>query len=169
MIVAVLVWLQLYTRDGGGAAGRGMSLMSLISEYRNFASEVVFRLEHDALGPDVSNRPKVLICIGMRLDKIIEFEEVRIFLRRMKGVFEIPGIDYYLSLSEDSLAALYLGSAEGKNEIDSSLDHIVRIPPLTWEECREVADAYLQARSSGQIGERAVDILVAVSYGIPRD
>lgn len=145
--------------------GRRASLMSLIAEYRNFAETIVYRLEQGALGGKMMN---VMICID-ELDKIIELEEVRDFLRRMKGIFEVPGVYYYLSLSEDALAALYLGSAEGKNEVDSSLDHIVRIPPLSWEEAQEVATAYLKRRQVQQLDSKMLDALVAASFGVPRD
>lgn len=146
-------------------SGRGDSLMSLISEYRNFATIVVYRIEQGALSQGAKN---VMICID-ELDKIIELDELRDFLRRMKGIFEIPGVYYYLSLSEDALAALYLGSAEGKNEVDSSFDHIVRIPPLSWEKSQDVAKNYLEKRQFSQLNPKMVDVLVAISFGIPRD
>ena len=109
-----------------------------------------------------------MICID-ELDKIIDLDEIRNFLRRMKGIFEVPGVYYYLSLSEDALAALYLGSAEGKNEVDSSLDHIVRIPPLCWKESQEVAKIYLEKRQVSSPESKMLDVLVTLSFGIPRD
>ena len=159
---AVFFWMN---RKRGHRFERRSSLMSLIAEYRNFAETVVYRLERGALGSKATN---VMICID-ELDKIIELQEVRDFLRRMKGIFEVPGIYYYLSLSEDALAALYLGFAEGKNEVDSSLDHIVRIPPLSWEEAQKVATTYLSRRQVQQFDQKIVDALVATSFGVPRD
>ena len=169
VIIALLVWIftsyKKRTRKGF-TSERGASLMSLIAEYRNFATTVVYRLEQGALGQGSKN---VMICID-ELDKIVELDELRNFLRRMKGIFEVPGVYYYLSLSEDALAALYLGSAEGKNEVDSSLDHIVRIPPLSWEKSQEVAKEYLvEKRGVSQLDSKMVDVLVTISFGIPRD
>jgi hypothetical protein len=140
--------------------------MALIAEYRLFAAEAVERLKRGAL--DTSHAlPKVLVCID-ELDKIVALDEIRMFIRRVKAIFEVPGVYYYISLSEDTLAALYLGLADGKNEIDSSLDHIVRVPPLSRRECRGVVDRYLERRE-GKLRSEIIDAVVLVSFGVPRD
>jgi hypothetical protein len=158
---------MLMGREGWSEGG--MSLMSLIAEYRDFATTAVSRLELGALEQHgLPPKTRVMICID-ELDKIIDLGEIRGFLRRMKAIFEVPGIYYYVSLSEDTLAALYLGPAEGKNELDSSLDHIVRLPPLTWDEAHAVASSYLKRRGAEAIKPEIVDSLVAVSFGVPRD
>ncbi|MGG6267550.1 NB-ARC domain-containing protein [Leptolyngbya sp. AN10] len=144
---------------------RGESLMSLISEYRSFATAVVYRLNQGALGNTGKN---VMVCID-ELDKIVELDELKVFLRRMKAIFEVPGVYYYLSLSEDALKSLYLGSAEGKNEIDSSLDHIVRVPPLSWDESEKLAEAYLERRQVLNLEPKVLEVLITISFGVPRD
>ena len=80
-------------------------------------------------------------------------------------IFEIPGVYYYLSLSEDAFNTLHLGSAMGKNEIDSTLDHIVRIPPVTGQVGTDIAEDYCKQ----SLPERVYRMISTVSYGIPRD
>ena len=145
---------------------RGSNLMALVSTYREFASTVVYRLEQGALGQ--TEKGSVMVCID-ELDKIIDLDSLRDFLRRMKGIFEVPGVYYYLSLSEDALSTLYLGTAEGKNEVDSSLDHIVRIAPLSWEKSNELTLDYLQRRGYSDTDLLVSNILAASSFGLPRD
>ncbi|NEO90116.1 MAG: hypothetical protein F6K56_07590 [Moorea sp. SIO3G5] len=163
--IVLICIISLKFIGGGRSIKRGKGLMSLISEYRNLCTSIVYRLENGALG---NRGTSVMICID-ELDKIIELEQIRSFIRRMKGIFEVPGVYYYLSLSEDALSALYLGSVEGKNEVDSSLDHIVRIPPLSWQEGEQVARAYLRRRGVQQLEQKIVDALVVLSFGVPRD
>jgi hypothetical protein len=165
LFISLLSSINLYNRWNKKVAKHKKSLMSLISEYRDFATTIVSRLHMGALDGRAN---KVIIYID-ELDKIIELDDIRNFLRRMKGIFEIPGIYYYLSISEDALAALYLGSTQGKNEVDSSLDHIVRIPPLSWVESVEVTKVYLQSLQKFEFDKKIIEILVATSFGIPRD
>jgi hypothetical protein len=160
------IYLLTQSRFGRGARNETSGLMALIAEYRLFAAEAVERLKRGAL--DTSHAlPKVLVCID-ELDKIVALDEIRMFIRRVKAIFEVPGVYYYISLSEDTLAALYLGLADGKNEIDSSLDHIVRVPPLSRRECRGVVDRYLERRE-GKLRSEIIDAVVLVSFGVPRD
>ena len=115
----------------------------------------------------LGDRRGVLICID-ELDKVVDEEAVREFLRKMKGIFEVPGVYYYISLAEDTLARLYL-TAQEKNEIDSSLDHILRVPPLTWEESRGVIHSYMKRRGFDNVDEKVAMVIAAVSFGVPRD
>jgi hypothetical protein len=146
----------------------GYSLMSLISAYREFVEKTVYRVKMGALGDRTIDDFEVVICID-ELDKIVEPEELRTFLRRMKVIFEIPGAYYYLSLSEDGLKALYLGAAEGKNEIDSAFDHIIRVPPVSCDLGEAIARSYLDKHLGSREPSRLERGLAAISYGVPRD
>ena len=141
--------------------------MSLIDQYRNFATTVVKRVQNGALGDEARNE-RVIICID-ELDKIVDFEEMRGFARRIKGIFEIPGLYYYVSLSNDALAAMYLGGVEGKNEIDSSFDHVVRLDPLSCDEAETVTNDYLKALGVEQRQPRIERTIAALSCGVARD
>jgi hypothetical protein len=142
----------------------GASIMSLTSNYRHFAATVVHHVDAGAL----RGRRGVMVCID-ELDKVIEEASVRDFLRKMKGIFEVPGVYYYISMAEDTLARLNLASAEGKNEVDSALDHIVRVPPLSWKDSRELVQAYFAKRGFSGADERVATMIAAVSFGVPRD
>lgn len=164
---------------------RGYSLMSLITTYREFVEKVVYRIRAGALQEESVSEGneeilgnnngefEVLICID-ELDKIVDLRELRDFLRRMKAVFEIPGVYYYLSISEDAFKALYLGPAEGKNEIDSSFDHIVYIPPVNCDLGQKIAKEYIKKKMvfSSDISHRDLRIyrvIATMSFGVPRD
>lgn len=142
----------------------GASVMSLTANYRRFAATVVHHVQSGALG----SARNVMICID-ELDKVIDEGSVRDFLRKMKGIFEVPGVYYYLSLAEDMLARLYLAGAEGKNEIDSSLDHVIRVPPLSWSDSGELVRAYAKKLGFDDVDPRLMHIIAAVSFGVPRD
>lgn len=144
------------------------NLMSLVAEYREFASTVVHRLKQGALGHPTGRRFSVLICVD-ELDKIVDFDDLRAFVRRIKAIFEVPGVYYYVSLAEDALAALYLGPAEGKNEIDSSFDHIVRIDPLSCSAGETIASKYLTSHGLFEPHPRMARMIATLSYGVPRD
>jgi hypothetical protein len=81
----------------------------------------------------------------------------------------VPGIYYYISLAEDTLARLNLAPAEGKSEIDSSLDHVVRVPPLSWNDSRELVRSYFAKRGFSATDDRVATMIATVSFGVPRD
>ena len=129
-VLALVAWLYVYLHSsaGGQLKARALSLMSLIAEYRAFASTIVYRPGRGALGR-TSNMVFPLVCVD-ELDKIVDFEDIRTFVAGLRQSSRYQVFDYYVSLAEDTLNELYLGPAEGKNEIDSSFDHIIRIPPV---------------------------------------
>src|SRR6185503_10125605 len=129
---------------------------------------MVHRLRQGALGHRAEQRFPVLICID-ELDKVVDFEEIRAFVRRIKAIFEVPGVYYYVSLAEDTLTALYLGPAEGKNEIDSAFDHIVRIPALSCDAGEAIASEYLVAHGLKDPPAKLTRLVSTVSFGVPRD
>lgn len=147
-------------------APRSTGVSTLIESYRNFAREVVERLRAGALGD--GDHGRLVVCID-ELDKVVGLDSLRELVRRIKGIFEIPGVYYYISISEDALSALYLGSALGKNEIDSSVDHIVHLTPLPVPAGEELADQYLEALGQEHVPERLASCLATLSAGIPRD
>ncbi|HEY0458364.1 MAG TPA: hypothetical protein VGC97_04375 [Pyrinomonadaceae bacterium] len=170
-VIITALWIYLYRKQPQAEETivGNQSLMSLIVDYRTFASTVIYRLNRGALNYRGEEKFAVLLCID-ELDKIVDFEEIRSFLRRIKAIFEVPGLYYYISIAEDTMRSLYLGATGGKNEIDSSFDHIVRIPPLTCDESEAVAAEYLDKIVEGRaIYSRQARLIAAVSFGIPRD
>ena len=161
-----ILWLWIFSRRQASSRASDDSLMSLLRRYREYVSNVVRRLEMGALGDKKGKG--VVICID-ELDKIVNLEEVKEFVRRIKGIFEVPGVYYHISLAEDAFSALYLGSVEGKNEIDSSFDHIVRIMPLSADEATELVQAQLKRIEIDPGDARTARAIAAVSFGNPRD
>jgi hypothetical protein len=103
------------------------------------------------------------------LDKIVDFEEIRAFVRRIKAIFEVPGVYYYVSLAEDTLTSLYLGPAAGKNEIDSAFDHIIRVPALKCCVSEKIAFEYLMTHGLTEQPPKLTRMIATLSFGIPRD
>jgi hypothetical protein len=164
-------WLYLFQRRAVAQdriTNYGQSVMSLIADYRAFAATIVYRLRQGALGHSVDRRFSVLICID-ELDKIVDFAEIRQFLRKIKAIFEVPGVYYYVSLAQDTLTALYLGSASGKNEIDSAFDHIVSIEPLSCDVGEQIVLEYLSSHDFKNGPTRLERVIAAIAFGIPRD
>jgi hypothetical protein len=145
----------------------GASIVVLVERYRRYAETVVRRLKHGALGSPKDLSP-IVVCID-ELDKIVDFEELRQFIRRVKSIFEIPGVSYYLSISEDALTALNLGASLGKNEVDSSFDHIVMVPPLELDDAALLASEYATFLGVDALPSRVARMVAAMSFGIPRD
>lgn len=167
-LVGLVFLSRQWSRNLEGGSAFGQSLMSLIADYRNFACTVVYRLKQGALTSIPAHKFFVMICID-ELDKIVDFDDIRTFVRRIKAIFEVPGVYYYVSLAEDTLTALYLGPAEGKNEIDSSFDHIVRIPPISCAIGEEIAKRYLESHGYPNPAKRLARTISTLSFGIPRD
>jgi hypothetical protein len=163
--VPIAIWrLATANRDARNAHNRGF--MTLVSQYRSFAQTVVRRLRDGALG-GCTDGARVVIAID-ELDKM-PLDDIRTFVRRIKALFEVPGVFYYVSISEDALARLYLGVGVGKDEFDSSFDHVVQLPPLQVEEARISAREFFESIGTVAIDERLADVVAAVSFGIPRD
>lgn len=161
-------WLYVYNFTSKKRKSGKCSLLSLTSKYRDYLNSVVRRIELGALGKEETQVPSVIICID-ELDKIVDIEEVRDFIRRIKGVFEVPGVFYYISLAEDAFAALHLGTSSGKNEIDSSFDHVLLIPALNCKEGEIIAISYLEKIGIQQYDKKLPQIIASIAYGVPRD
>lgn len=161
-------WFWVYRKRPRRGKGGARSLLSLTTAYREYVHSLVRRIRNRALGEGGASGPGLVICID-ELDKIIDLGEVRQFIRKVKGIFEVPGVYYYLSLADDAFAALYLGSAEGKEELDSSFDHVLRVPTLGCEEGTEIAREYLEKIGIRECHERLPRTIAAAAFGIPRD
>ena len=170
--VALYVWFLYFRkteRTDEVNRATGSSLMSLIAEYRIFASSVVYRLQQGALNTKPDEKFIILVCID-ELDKIVDFEEIRSFIRRVKAIFEVPGLYYYISIAEDTIRSLYLGPAAGKNEVDSAFDHIVRIAPLSLLDGEKIALNYLQKNiKEDALPKNIGKVIAVIAFGLPRD
>lgn len=149
-----------------------LTLMELVSRYRDYLSKIVSYVKLNALGENVSDY-EVVICID-ELDKITEHKKLLNLLTKIKVIFEIQGVYYFLSVSEDAYASMYLGAAVGKNEIDSAIDHIIQIPPLKFQHAMAVVDGYVKnaipEKDRIKYNDPRVKAAIALlSFGVPRD
>jgi len=99
---------------------RPTSVASLIFDFRNLAELIAATLP----GP---------LVIGIdELDKIENAEAVRDLLRDIKGIFEVTGVHFLVSISEEAANTLQLGTlqASSRNEFNSSFYTVIELPPL---------------------------------------
>lgn len=115
---------------------RPTTVASLVFDFRNFAEHIVRELK----------RP-LLVCVD-ELDKIDDTDEMRSLLRDIKGIFEVDGTFFLVSISEEAATSLKIGILQtgGRNELNSSFYSIIALPPLQPSE----ADELLLSRGFGR-------------------
>jgi hypothetical protein len=99
---------------------RPTTIASLIFDFRNLAELIAITLP----GP---------VIIGIdELDKIDSTESVRELLRDIKGIFEVTGVHFLVSISEEAAATLQFGALQsgGRNEFNSSFYTVIELQPL---------------------------------------
>lgn len=75
------------------------------------------------------------VVIGIdELDKMESEDAALGFLNDIKGVFGVSGCYFLVSISEDALSAFERRGLPFRDAFDSSLDEVVRVPPLTFPE-----------------------------------
>ena len=105
----------------------------------------------------------LVICID-ELDKVVDPSQVASLLRDIKGIFEIPGVYFLVSISDEAARSLELGTVRERNEFSSSFYTIVRVSDLD-----EIsAMALVQRRSSG-IHENIARVCNVLAGGLPRE
>ena len=86
---------------------RPATLSSLVTDFRALAEEA----------GKVAGR----VVIGIdELDKMNDPEKVRALLRDIKGVFEVPRVHFFVSVSDEAARSLNLGALTGRDEFNSS-------------------------------------------------
>ena len=110
---------------------RPTTIASLVFDFRNLA-EALAR---------VMNGP---IVIGIdELDKLPTPTAARALLRDIKGIFEVTGVHFLVSVSEEASAALQLGTLQsgGRNEFNSSFYTIIELLPLKSSDAKQLLEA----------------------------
>jgi hypothetical protein len=110
---------------------RPTSVASLVFEFRNLAE----RITH-ALGASL------VICID-ELDKIEDSAEVRSLLRNIKGIFEVSGTYFLVSISEEAAASLQIATLQNgsRSELNSSFYSVIEMAPLTPDEAHHLIES----------------------------
>ncbi len=126
-------------------------MSSLVYDFRRIAGDVA-----TILG-------ELVIAID-ELDKIADTTRVAALLRDIKGILDVPHVQFLVSVSYEALRALSLGAEEGRNEFNSSFYAVVEFPPMAPDKCEQILikrtsrDDYMVWRALG-----------VMSCGIPRE
>jgi hypothetical protein len=131
---------------------RPATLSSLIHNFRAFAESVA----------DVMGGP-VVIAVD-ELDKMSDPAKVAGLLRDIKGVFEIPGVYFLVSLSDEAARSLSLGALRTRDEFNSSFYTVLTMPPLSPQQTLE-----LLRRRDEHFDEQLAKAFGVLSGGIPRE
>jgi hypothetical protein len=134
-------------------AERALTIASLVYEFRDFMRQVSKR----TAGP---------IVIGIdELDKIHDAEKAKELLRDIKGIFEVDGVHFLVSVSDEAKKTLHLGPMQERDEFSSSFYTVIDILPNTPRECAEL----LSKRSPNSFEEDALTAIGILSGGNLRE
>jgi hypothetical protein len=129
---------------------RPATLSSLVTDFRALAEQA----------GEVTGR--VVIAVD-ELDKMDDPEKVRALLRDIKGVFEVPKVHFFVSVSDEAARSLNLGALAGRDEFNSSFYTVFELPPATPEACAEL----LQSRAG--VPRDVALALAILAGGNPRE
>lgn len=105
---------------------RTFHLASLVHELRVLMS----------LTAGLLRRP-IVVAID-ELDKIHDPDDARKLLRDIKGIFEVAGVHFLVSVSREAQRTLDLGSIRGRDEFQSSFYAVVAMETRSPGECAEL-------------------------------
>jgi hypothetical protein len=131
-------------------AERPTTVASLVFDFRKLAERIVATIQQP-------------LVIGIdELDKVEDPEAVRKLLRDIKGIFEITGVFFLVSVSEEAANALQLGPLQGRgrNEFNSSFYTVLELPPLSPAEVMSAVKA-----RGGTADDQRAQLLCLLSGG----
>jgi KAP family P-loop domain len=131
---------------------RPATISSMINDFRSFSQELALMLS----GP-------VVIAID-ELDKMDSPSAMAALLRDIKGIFDVPGVHFFVSISDEAARSLDLGAIQKRNEFNSSFYQVFELGILEPEQCVDM----LQRRGV-QLDEVVVSRLYVLAGGIPRE
>jgi hypothetical protein len=125
-----------------------------LSERPTTVSSLVFDFrELSAHAAEVVRKP-VVIAID-ELDKIDDAKAVKKLLRDVKGIFEVPGVFFFVSVSDEAARALELGSVSGRDEFHSSFYTVIELHPLPPDACADVSFGHRRSLGELEVGRIA--------------
>jgi hypothetical protein len=131
---------------------RPITLASLVYDFRDIA----------ALTARLLGRP-VVVTVD-ELDKIDSLDEMRSLLRDIKGVFDIPGVSFLVSISDEALRSVHSGAFAGRDEFSSSFYGVAVVAPLNAQQARVLIDD-----RTGKDSPKCATGLMALTCGNPRE
>ncbi|WP_181774060.1 hypothetical protein [Amycolatopsis pittospori] len=129
----------------------------VVDKFREFAEEAAWRLKVEKLAG------RVVIAID-ELDKIGEPEKAHQFINDVKGVFDVPGCLFFVSVSDDAVLGFEQRGLGVRDAFDSAFSEMVRLEPFTLDESR----LWIALRLRG-ISEQFCHLAHCLSGGLPRD
>lgn len=132
---------------------RPVTLSSLVYGFREFCSDVVRALD---------GAPMV-IAID-ELDKIEDTDSVLKLLRGIKGIFDIQGVHYFVSISDEAARRLNLGGIRERNEFNSSFYQVFQLPRINYDGVCALLD-----KREIKLEAREVAAITVLSGGVPRE
>jgi hypothetical protein len=130
---------------------RPATLSSLVNDFRALAKRA---------GEVTQGR--VVIAID-ELDKMTDPDGVRDLLRDIKGIFEVPGVRFLVSVSDEAARNLSLGALTERNEFNSSFYTVVQAKRATPDQCAELLDR------RGKVPREVAIALAVLAGGNPRE
>jgi hypothetical protein len=130
---------------------RPMTLSSLIHDFRALTEQAA------------TVAGSVLIAID-ELDKLDDPQRARALLRDIKGIFDVPGVFFLVSISYEAARSLSLGSLIGCDEFSSSFYTVVDVPPLSPTQGTD-----LIASRTGKPSPRVAEAISVLAGGNPRE
>lgn len=108
---------------------RPTTLASLVFDFRRLAEAIV------------TTTGKRLVIALDELDKIDDPDAARSLLRDVKGIFEITGVFFLVSVSQEAARALQLGALQdnGRDEFSSSFYMVLELPSLDPVQLAQIA------------------------------
>ena len=131
---------------------RPITLASLVYDFRDIA----------ALTAKLLNRP-IVVAVD-ELDKISSLDEMRSLLRDVKGIFDIPGTAFLVSISDEALRCVRAGSITGRDEFSSSFYAVAQVDPLDGTQ----ASSLIEDRTGSGCPKCALGLTV-LTCGNPRE
>ena len=131
---------------------RPATLSSLIHNFRAFVGDMASAVECP-----------VVIAVD-ELDKMSDPTKVADLLRDIKGIFEIPGVYFLVSISDEAARSLELGAVRTRNEFNSSFYTVLSLAQLDARQAVEL----LRLRA-GRFDERLAISAGILAGGIPRE
>jgi hypothetical protein len=131
---------------------RPVTMSSLVHEFREFCINVVAAIN----GP-------VVIAID-ELDKMESSDDVIELLRAIKGIFDIQGVHYFVSVSDEAARRLELGGIRERNEFNSSFYQVFQLPPADLE----IIQKLLRKRKI-TLDDAAATAVAVLSGGVARE
>jgi hypothetical protein len=138
-------------------AEQQLSYPEVVDAFRAFAADVAAVLHDEGVAD------RLIIAID-ELDKIADPEKAQELINDLKGIFDIPGCLFLVSVSDDAIIAFERRGIPARDAFDSAFSEMIRIEQFTLDSSRD----WIGSRLVG-LPEPFRVLCHCVSGGLPRD